>query len=160
MDYEVRLEQVTARPLAVARGAAIRANLGPTIISLLDQVWPVLRAQGVRTGHNVVMYLDDLSHIEAGVEIFGDFSPTADVRTSATPHGLAATAVHWGDYAEMAPTYTALRKWCADNGHRLAGPSWEVYGDWHADPQQLRTDLYLLLQRQGDSLPAASTTNE
>jgi effector-binding domain-containing protein len=111
----------------------------------LDQIWPVLREQGVRTGNNVVMYLDDLAHIEAGVEIFGDFTPTDEVHTSATPHGLAATAVHWGDYSAMAPTYTALRKWCADNGHHLAGPSWEVYGDWHADPRQVRTDIYLLL---------------
>ena len=146
VDYELRLEEVVPRPLAVARGAAIRANLGPTIIILLDKVWPVLREQGVRTGHNVVMYLDDLAHLEAGVEIFGDFNPTADVHTSATPHGLAATAVHWGDYSAMAPTYTALRKWCTDNGHHLAGPSWEVYGDWHADPQQVRTDIYLLLR--------------
>jgi len=146
VDYELRLEEVVPRPLAVARGAAIRANLGPTIIILLDKVWPVLREQGVRTGHNVVMYLDDLAHLEAGVEIFGDFNPTAEVHTSATPHGLAATAVHWGDYSAMAPTYTALRKWCADNGHQLAGPSWEVYGDWHADPQQVRTDIFLLVQ--------------
>ena len=77
--YQLRLEEVAPRPLAVARGAAIRANLGSTIRRLLDQVWPVLRAQGVRTGQNVVMYLDDLAHIEAGVEIFGDFSPTAKV---------------------------------------------------------------------------------
>ena len=145
-DYQLRLEEVAPRPLAVARGAAVRANLGPTILKLLDQVWPVLRAQGVRTGHNVVIYLDDLAHLEAGVEIFGDFNPTAEVSVSATPQGLAATAVHWGDYSAMAPTYTALRTWCADNGHRLAGPSWEVYGDWNADPQQLRTDLYLLVR--------------
>jgi effector-binding domain-containing protein len=145
-DYALRVEEVSARPIASARGAATRANLGPTIIGLLDKVWPVLRAQGIRTGHNVVMYLDDLAHIEAGVEIFGDFSPTVEVHASATPDGLAATAVHWGDYGAMAPTYTALRNWCAANGHRLAGPSWEVYGDWNADPQQLRTDLFLLLQ--------------
>ena len=144
-DFEIRLEEVVPRPLAVARGAAVRANLGPTIIRLLDLVWPVLREQGVRTGHNVVMYLDDLAHLEAGVEISGDFSPTAEVHTSATPHGLAATAVHWGDYAAMAPTYTALRKWCADNGHHLAGPSWEVYGDWNENPNELRTDVYRLI---------------
>ncbi len=31
-------------------------QLGTDIIRLLDKVWPVLRAQGVRTGHNVVIY--------------------------------------------------------------------------------------------------------
>ena len=63
-----------------------------------------------------------------------------------SPQGVAATAVHWGDYSAMAPTYTALRKWCADNGHHLAGPSWEVYGDWAEDPAKLRTDIYFLLE--------------
>ncbi len=145
MEYEVRLEEVAARSLAVARGATVRAELGATIIKLLDQVWPVLRAQQVPTGHNVVMYLDDLAHVVAGVDVLSDFVETAEVRHSATPAGMVATVVYWGDYAQMAPAYAALRSWCAQNGHRLAGPSWEVYGDWNADPCRLRTDLYLLL---------------
>jgi effector-binding domain-containing protein len=155
VTHEVGLAEVVARPLAVARGATTRAALGPTIIRLLDLVWPVLREQGVPTGHNVVMYLDDLSHIEAGVEVFGDFRPTDDgvVSRSATPAGLAATAVHWGEYSEMSATYTALRRWCVENGHELAGPSWEVYGDWHADPQQLRTDIFLLLGSTPEGSP-------
>ncbi len=28
----------------------------------------------------------------------------------------------------------------------LAGPSWEVYGHWHEDPAQLKTDIYYLLR--------------
>ena len=27
----------------------------------------------------------------------------------------------------------------------LAGPCWEVYGDWHDDPAKRRTDMYHLL---------------
>jgi len=30
-----------------------------------------------------------------------------------------------------------------------AGQSWEVYGHWHADPAQLRTEVYYLLQPVG-----------
>ena len=29
---------------------------------------------------------------------------------------------------------------------RLAGVSWEVYGDWADDPGQRRTDIYFLLE--------------
>jgi len=28
----------------------------------------------------------------------------------------------------------------------VAGVTWEVYGDWHDDPAQVRTDVYFLLQ--------------
>ena len=28
----------------------------------------------------------------------------------------------------------------------LAAPSWEVYGHWHDDPAELRTEAYYLLQ--------------
>jgi DNA gyrase inhibitor GyrI len=39
--------------------------------------------------------------------------------------------------------------WCQANGHRLAGPSWEIYGhwlpEWDANPSRIRTDLYHLL---------------
>src|SRR2546423_8126905 len=42
MDYEIRVEDARPRQLAVVRGGASRADLGPTILKLLDAVWPVL----------------------------------------------------------------------------------------------------------------------
>lgn len=36
--------------------------------------------------------------------------------------------------------------WCAANGHRLAAPSWEIYGhwqpEWNDDPSLIRTDVF------------------
>ncbi len=110
-------------------------------------VWPVLRGQHVRTGHNVVVYYGGLEHIEAGVEVFGDFSDAGDVRHSQTPAGPAVTTAHWGEYSEMAGAYAALQRWCKENGRQQTGTSWEVYGDWAEDPQQRRTDIYLELTR-------------
>ena len=131
----------------MARGAASRAELGRTILKLLDTVWPVLRSQHVKTGHNVVVYFGGLAHIEAGVEVFGDFDDTADVRHSQTPAGPAVTTAHWGEYSEMAGAYAALERWCAANGRQQTGTGWEVYGDWADNPEQRRTDIYLLLAR-------------
>jgi len=145
MEYEVTLEDVLPRWLAAVRGGASRADLGPTILKLLDKVWPVLRGQHVKTGHNVVMYFGGLAHIEAGVEVFGDFVDVGDVRHSQTPAGPAVTTAHWGEYSEMAGAYAALAQWCAANGRDQSGTSWEVYGDWADDPEQRRTDVYLLL---------------
>lgn len=147
MEYEIRVEDASPRQLAVARGAASRADLGRTILKLLDTVWPVLRGQHVRTGNNVVMYFGGLGHIEAGVEVFGEFIDIGDVRHSQTPAGPAVTTAHWGEYSEMAGAYAALERWCAANGRRQTGTSWEIYGDWADDPRQRRTDIYLLLTR-------------
>ena len=137
------------RQLAAVRGGATRAELGRTILKLLDMVWPVLRGQHVKTGHNVVMYFGGLAHIEAGVEVFSDFVDAGEVRHSQTPAGPAVTTAHWGEYSEMAGAYAALERWCAANGRQQTGTSWEVYADWTDDPQQRRTDIYLLLERVG-----------
>ena len=53
---EVRIQQVVARRLAVARAVSAPARLSSDIRRLLDLVWPVLREQGVKTGFNVVVY--------------------------------------------------------------------------------------------------------
>jgi hypothetical protein len=146
MDYQIRIEDALPRPLAVARGAAARATLGATILKLLDAVWPVLRGQAVPTGQNVVVYHGGLAHIEAGVEVFGDFVAAGEVHHADTPSGPVVTTAHWGEYSEMAGAYAALERWCAENGRRQSGQSWEIYGDWADDPQQRRTDIFLLLQ--------------
>jgi effector-binding domain-containing protein len=146
MAYDIRIEDAVPRPLAVARGASSRAQLGGTILKLLDAVWPVLRAQSVQTGQNVVVYLGGLEHIEAGVEVFGDFVDVGEVRHSETPGGPVVTTAHWGEYADMAGAYEALERWCVENGRRPTGTNWEVYGDGADDPQQRRTDIYFLLK--------------
>ena len=134
------------------RGATSRPELPRTILKLLDTVWPVLRAQHAKTGHNVVMYFGGLEHIEAGVEVFGEFVDAGDVRHSQTPAGPVVTTAHWGEYSEMAGAYAALERWCVANGRRQTGKSWEVYGDWADDPRQRRTDIYLLLTRGTEPL--------
>ncbi len=145
MEYEIRVVEAQPRRIAAMSGATSRAELPRTILTLLDTVWPVLRGQHVKTGHNVVVYFGGLAHIEAGVEVFGDFVDAGGVRHSQTPAGPAVTTAHWGDYSEMAGAYAALQRWCSANGREQTGTSWEVYGDWAEDPKERRTDIYLLL---------------
>jgi hypothetical protein len=147
MEYTVRVAEVGARRLAVAHGAAAQASLGQTIIGLLDQVWPVLRAQGLRTEHNVVVYHAGLEHIEAGVEILdGSLVETAVVKRSQTPAGTVATVRHTGDYAAVGAAYAALERFCREQGHARTPLSWEVYGDWSDDPAARHMDVYWLLE--------------
>ena len=147
MAYEVRCERVAARQLAAARGeSATHRELGARIIGLLDQVWPVVRQQGVRTGHNVVVYFGGSPlRFAAGVEVFTPFAATDIVQPLATAAGEVATTAHWGAYAQMHGAYEAIERWFATHDRHPAGVSWEVYGDTHDDPAQIRTDVFFLL---------------
>jgi effector-binding domain-containing protein len=149
VTYTVQLEQASPRSLAAVRATTSKQRLSADIRRLLDLVWPVIRAQGVEFGHNVVVYYpvtDGEFAIDAGVEIGPEFAPTGEVRRTATPAGEVATVAYFGEYSQMARGYTALDRWCADHGRRRAGVSWEVYGDWNDDSAKLRTDIYTLLK--------------
>jgi effector-binding domain-containing protein len=144
----VRLEQTRPRLLAAVKETTNQQRLSADIGRLLDLVWPVIREQGVTFGHNVVVYyrvVDGEFAIEAGVEVGPEFVETDQVRRAATPAGEVATVAYFGEYSQMGPGYAALDRWCAGNGRRRAGVSWEVYGDWNDDPAKLRTDIYTLL---------------
>jgi effector-binding domain-containing protein len=147
VPYDVRVEQAGPRVLAAVRAVTTPQRLSTDIIRLLDQVWPLLREQGARTGHNVVIYHPGEGEftIEAGVEVFDGFEERGAVRRVTTPAGEAAVVAHFGEYSAMGGAYAALDQWCAANGRRLAGVNWEVYGDWDDDPARRRTDVYRLL---------------
>ena len=148
MPYDVHAEQAGPRVLAAVRAVTTPQRLSTDIIRLLDQVWPLLREQGARTGHNVVIYHPGEGGeftIEAGVEVFTGFEEHGAVKRVTTPAGEAATVAHYGEYSAMGGAYAALDEWCAANGRHLAGVNWEVYGDWDDDPARLRTDIYKLL---------------
>jgi effector-binding domain-containing protein len=144
--YEVRAERAGPRALAAIRAQTAPGRLAADIIRLLDIVWPVLRGQGIPTGHNVVVYRDGALTVDVGVEVLAPFSGDGDVQPSATPSGEVATTAHFGDYAQLGAAYAALERWCAANGRRPAGVNWEVYGDWDDDPDKRRTDVYFLLE--------------
>ncbi len=149
VPYDVRISQAGPRVLAAVRAVTTRQRLGADIVRLLDMVWPVLREQGVRTGHNVVVYYpgqDGTFTIGAGVEVFTDFDGRGEVERLSTPSGEVASATHYGEYADMGSAYAALEQWCAGHGRQPAGVNWEVYGDWDDDPAQRRTDVYFLLE--------------
>ncbi len=156
MMYEVRSEPAEARRLASIRSTTARRELGAEIIRLLDVIWPAVREQGVRTGHNVVVYHGagrGVLAIEVGVETFTEFAERGAVGTGSTPEGEVATTAHFGEYSEMAGAYAALERWCVAHGRTPSGVSWEVYGDWEDDPTRRRTDIHVLLEPAGPTGP-------
>ena len=150
MPDDVRGEWAEPRVLAAISSTTAPQGLGAEIVRLLDVVWPVLREQGVRTDHNVVVYRGGgeagTLAVDVGVEVLSSFEDRGEVRHVLTPSGEVATIAHFGEYADLGHAYSALVRWCADRGRSPAGVNWEVYGDWEEDPTKRRTDIYFLLE--------------
>jgi effector-binding domain-containing protein len=149
MTTTVEIRQLESIPLAVIRRQAHASELARLVPECCGLVWNVVRAQHARAGRHVALYWDGSIRLEVGVELHGPFSEDGDVVRSATPAGTVASATHFGAYGGLGAAHDAVRAWCRANEHRLAGPSWEIYGhwqpEWNDDPSRIRTDVYWLL---------------
>jgi effector-binding domain-containing protein len=147
--YTIQVQRLESAPLAVIRRQARPADLSRLVPECCGLVWNVVRAQKTRAGRHVAIYWDGSIRLEVGVELEGPFSEQGEVVRSATPAGMVASTTHLGPYATLGAAHDAVQQWCRANNHRLAGPSWEIYGhwnsEWDADPSRVRTDVYYLL---------------
>lgn len=148
-SYDVRLERLDSLPIAVIQRQARKSELSRLVPELCGQVWKVVRAQHAKGGRHVAMYWDGSIRLEVGVELDGPFIERDDVVRSATPAGGVAWTTHLGPYQGLGAAHDAVRKWCEANQHKLAGPSWEIYGhwlpEWNAAPERIRTDVFYLV---------------
>jgi len=157
MPYNIQLRQVDPMPLAAAGGHGQAQTYIEQLFTLLDEVWSFLNAnpQITHLGHNVFLYWNAPTHdllstdqglpIQAGVLVTTPFVGKGNVIFSTTPGGTAAMVVHTGPYEHLSAAHAAVRDWCHDHHHLLAGPNWEIYGDWNAGPTQLWTEVWYLL---------------
>ena len=144
--HEVQLTTTRQRPTAVVAARTTWAEFPSLWGRLLDQVYVVVRAGGVtQTGHNVMLYKDDVPNVEVGVEVGGPFPPAGDVVPSVLPAGEAAMTLHRGSYAGLGDAHRSIHEWCATSGRTVTGVRWEVYGDWHEDESLIETEVYYLL---------------
>jgi effector-binding domain-containing protein len=147
--YHVHELVVAARPVAGVRAQVPRGRVGREFGRHLDQVYAAARTGAVHLdGQNIFIYrtatADQLT-VDFCVGITAPFAAVGAVVPLETPHGIAATTTHWGDYGRLGDANAAILAWCRANDRRCAGPSWEVYGHWHADPAHCQTDVYYLL---------------
>ena len=149
MTAEVTVKTVEPTATAVVAATATWAEFPKMWGPMLDQVWGFLRsgaAEGLyRQGHNIMLYKDDVPHVEVGVQVSGSFEPAGHVVASALPGGLVATAAHTGPVARIGDTHRAVREWSEANGYRLAGPRWEIYGDPDPSTGDFAVDVFWLL---------------
>ena len=149
MPYDVRFQRLDSVPLAVLRRQARASELARVVPECCGIVWDEVRAQQAKGGRHVAIYWDCSIRLEVGVELHGPFVEHGEVVRSATPAGAVASATHFGPYRGLGAAHDAVRRWCRENNHRVAGPNWEIYdhwqSEWNADPSRIRTDVYYLL---------------
>jgi effector-binding domain-containing protein len=151
MPNDIRIEDLPALNLAVVRRLARLQDLSRVVPEACGRVWNVLRshhAQGA--GRHVAVYLDGEINLEVGVELDSPFAGFDDVVPSTTPAGRVVTTTHFGPYQQLSVAHDAIRAFCLNHGHALAGPSWEIYGHWqsawNSDPAKIITDVCYLLR--------------
>jgi effector-binding domain-containing protein len=150
MSDAVRIVTTAGTPTAVVAETTTWEAFPGLWGELLTEVWAFLRGSGLETGHNVMLYKDDVPHVEVGAEVSGSFTGNGRVVPSALPAGRAATAVARGGPSPegLARAHAVVKDWCAANGHRLTGVRWEIYGHWleDQDPALYETEVYWLLE--------------
>ena len=147
--YDVRETEVAARAVAGVRAQVAAGRVKQEFGKYLDQVYAAGRSGAMALdGQNIFIYRDasnGVITVDFCVGVDAPFTALGSVTPLLTPSGVAATTTHWGDYAELGAAHTAVMEWCRANNRALAGSSWEVYGHWHPEPAQRRTDVYYLL---------------
>ena len=153
MEYAVKIEPLRPRWLAAVRRTVAPQEVPRVFKPALDLVWAFLaRHEGLRSdGHNVFLYHheqrpDARLSIDFGVEVTRRFEPEGEVRCVETPAGEASVVEHRGPYRALPKAHAALRTWCAANGRTIGGYSLEIYGDWSADENELKTTIQYLLR--------------
>ena len=151
--YVVRETLVAARPVAGVRAQVPRGRVAQEFGRYLDQVYAAARTGAMSLdGQNIFIYRAATAEqltVDFCVGVTAPFAPTGAVVPLETPSGDAVMTTHHGEYGGLGEANAAILAWCRANDRLRAGPSWEVYGHWHADPAQLRTDVYYLLQATG-----------
>jgi effector-binding domain-containing protein len=146
VGYEVTVVDVAARPTAVVTATTTWQEFPTLWQDLSSEVWTCLRAGGVNRGcRNIMLYLDDVPHVEVGVELLVPCPLTGRVVASSLPAGQAAMTVQRGSYAGLGAAHRAVLDWCAAQDRQRAGPRWEVYGPHRDDPAEVWTEVYYLL---------------
>ena len=144
-DFSV-IQTAPAR-LVVAEKTIPFGTVPDHIIGLFDVLHCWL-AQGGHShmAHNHAIYevAGDQLLMRVGIPFAG---PVVDDQVYAfeLPGAEVAYVRHTGDYALLHEVSLKLIGFIRNSGREPGTRSWEVYGDWHEDPNQRVTDVYMTM---------------
>ncbi len=146
---KITIVTVEEQHLLAARTSVTFADVPGKLLPLMDRVGASVQEHEIDGAGRHVWYYRDVSggqmEVDVGVQVPAATEAADGLVLSATPAGRCAHAALVGDYSGIPAVHEAIHRWCAEQELLLAGPCWEVYGDWHDDPAKRRTDMYHLL---------------
>ena len=155
--YDVQIEQLPPRPIAVIRARARFDELSSVVPRLCGEAWEAVKAHPEVQVPGALMLAiyhplptDDPNaaneiDIAVGVEVSGSFEDAGSLSYSTTPEGNTAHTTHLGPYQKLGDAHAAVKRYCEENGHKITGVRWEVYGHWTEDESRLQTDVFYSL---------------
>jgi len=86
---------------------------------------------------------DAAGEISLCVPVSRPIQPSAEVRIVSLAGGPVASIIHQGSYLNMADSYSTIATWIHERGHRIAGPSREIYlnNPMDAEDAELLTEI-------------------
>jgi len=152
MTYEISTSEVAPLQLAAVKTVAWAQNISDQIRKHSQVLNDKLNELSIKdTGRYVVVYYAggdarwDVAPgipIDVAIEMSTPLSAeSSPVVRSSTPGGRVATTVHVGPYHQLPEAHMAIHAWCQQQGKKMAGRNWEIYGELFDDPSQLRTQV-------------------
>ncbi len=153
MRYEIEIMHSEPTRTAVVRSRVRPEELPRFVPAACGEVWSFIRSADLpRPGRHLALYLDAQGSVEVGAEVSEQFIGSPRVHCSQLPAGRVAHAIHFGPYRRLSEAHKAIQEWCAAQGHRRTGASWELYGhweeSWNTDSTKIRTDVFYLLDEK------------
>ena len=131
MTTAIEVRNVPARVLLVKKATCGHKEIGPTFGVAIHSVGECFRASGAKMASMpMAVYLswrESDCDIAAGCQVEGDVTLTNGCEFLDVPGGPHAFASHFGPYATLHETHSAIRNWCETNGKKISGPCWEAY---------------------------------
>jgi effector-binding domain-containing protein len=155
----VQLQDVVTKrtePVRVAEAVGTAPGVGTETISpifrtLFQEVLAHLKRGGASPGISIGHYerrADDGSiKLHVGFDLGAqELADSARVHVVELPVVEVASVIHQGTMEGIAGAFDALMHWTEQRGYQLAGPSRELYHEWHdEDPTRHVTELQLVL---------------
>jgi len=162
MPYEVKLEELTAQPIAAVRYQVAPADISAVMGEAFQRVFAhVGRVGGIPAGPPLAAYHsfgEQSIDVEIGVPIVAPIQEesassepaTPPVLNSELPGGLVATTTHVGPYDGLETAWGEIMGWVQEHGHEPADLiCWECYltdPDSEPDPARWQTQLFVPLK--------------
>jgi len=119
------------QPSAVIRIAASMSDMPKVVHPALGELMALVKAQGIgpASAWYILVHSMDATKMdfEVGVPVTDPVKPTGRVQAGQLPAARVARTIHHGPYEGMPAAWAELDAWIAKNGHKPAGPLWDVY---------------------------------